>query len=229
LSVFNLNHGPEVDFGEVKHISLERYEESPEIMVRSGDILLVKDGAGIGKLGIVAQLPAKATINSSLLLVRPTEVLEPKFLFYFLAGPELQNVVQQRITGSTTPHLFQRDVKAFDLAVAPLSEQRRIVAKIDALTAKSRRAKEALDAIPPLLDKLRQSILAAAFRGDLTADWRAAHPDVEPATQLLERIRAERRRRWEEAELAKMKAKGKPPTDDRRSLEGEVSGAGAGG
>ena len=62
------------------------------------------------------------------------------------------------------------------------------------------RAKEALDAIPPLLDRLRQSILAAAFRGDLTADWRAENPDVEPASVLLERIRAERKVRWIEAE-----------------------------
>ena len=69
--------------------------------------------------------------------------------------------------------------------------------------------------MPPLLEKLRQSILAAAFRGDLTKDWRAKHPDVEPASKLLERIRVERRKKWEEAELAKMKAKGKAPRDDR--------------
>ena len=63
----------------------------------------------------------------------------------------------------------------------------------------------------PLLEQFRQSVLAAAFRGDLTADWRAAHPDVEPASELLYRIRAERRRRWEQAELAKYEAKGQKP------------------
>ncbi len=68
--------------------------------------------------------------------------------------------------------------------------------------------------MPPLLEKLRQSILAAAFRGDLTKDWRAKHKDVEPASKLLERIRVERRKKWEEAELAKMKAKGKAPKGD---------------
>ena len=58
-------------------------------------------------------------------------------------------------------------------------------------------------------------MLAAAFRGDLTADWRKKNPNVEPASKLLERIRAERRKKWEEAELAKMKAKGKVPKDDK--------------
>lgn len=105
-------------------------------------------------------------------------------------------------------------MKAFHICLPPLNEQRRIVAKIDALMARSRRAKESLDAIPPLLERLRQSILAAAFRGDLTADWRAQNPDVEPAEKLLERIRTERRRRWEEATLEKMRAKGKAPTGD---------------
>ena len=101
------------------------------------------------------------------------------------------------------------------IPLPPLNEQRRIVAKLEALHARSRRAREALDAVPPLLEKLRQSILAAAFRGDLTKDWRAKNKDVEPASELLERIRVERRKKWEEAELAKMKAKGKAPRDDR--------------
>ena len=59
------------------------------------------------------------------------------------------------------------------------------------------------------------SILAAPFRGDLTADWRAENPAVEPASELLKRIRGERRKRWEEAQLAKLTANGKPPKDDR--------------
>ncbi|NJN12781.1 MAG: hypothetical protein HC815_34465, partial [Richelia sp. RM1_1_1] len=47
------------------------------------------------------------------------------------------------------------------------------------------RVKEAIDAIPQLLDQFRQSVLAAAFRGDLTADWRENNPDVEPASNLI--------------------------------------------
>jgi type I restriction enzyme S subunit len=99
--------------------------------------------------------------------------------------------------------------------VPPLPEQRRIITKLEDLLARSRWAKEALDAIPPLLERLRHSVLAAAFRGDLTADWREKNPDVEPAEKLLARIRVERRGKWEQAELAKMTAKGKAPTDDR--------------
>lgn len=109
----------------------------------------------------------------------------------------------------------QGTLRAVPLPLPPLEEQRRIVRKLGTLNERSRRARDALDSIPPLLEKLRQSILAAAFRGDLTRDWRAEHTDVEPASELLKRIRVERRKEWEEAELAKMVAKGKVPKDDR--------------
>ncbi len=60
---------------------------------------------------------------------------------------------------------------------------------------------------PALLDRLKRSILAAAFRGDLTADWRAAHPDVEPARALLDSIRVERGARVEVTTRANGKAR----------------------
>jgi len=120
-------------------------------------------------------------------------------------------------------------VSGFAIAVAPLNEQRRIVSKIEALESHRDAAQEALEAIPPLLEKFRQSVLAAAFRGDLTREWRAQNPDVEPASVLLERIRAERKARFIEdaAETARAKAEakardaGKPWTesDDQKALE----------
>ena len=113
--------------------------------------------------------------------------------------------------GSTHSTIYYPEVKAFHVCLPPLNEQRRIVAKIEALQARSDAAKEALDAIPPLLEKFRQSVLAAAFRGDLTREWRAQNPDVEPASVLLERIRKERKARFIEdtAEKARAKAESK--------------------
>lgn len=140
-------------------------------------------------------------------------VIDPKFLMHLLI---CENSALHRFSkGSTHSTIYFPEVESFHVCTPPLNEQRRIVAKLEDLLARSRRAKHALDAIPPLLEKLRQSILAAAFRGDLTADWRAKNPDFEPAEELLKRIRTERRKKWEEAELAKLRAKGKAPTDDR--------------
>ena len=94
-----------------------------------------------------------------------------------------------------------------ELPLPPLAEQRRIVAEDsrhcrNEVGAHGRplRSGATAGAVPQLVS-------GAAFRGDLTADWRAAHPNVEPASEFLRRILAERRRRWEQAELAEYEAK----------------------
>jgi type I restriction enzyme S subunit len=131
LSVHSLNYGDFIDFRDAFHISQERYDESPEIMLQRDDILICKDGAGIGKLGIVGELPGPSTVNSSLLVIRALESLLPKFLYHFLCSPSFQKIVQERIAGATTPHLYQREIRRFRIPAPLLSEQERIVAIID--------------------------------------------------------------------------------------------------
>ena len=60
------------------------------------------------------------------------------------------------------------------------------------MTDRSHKARAALEDVPKLIEQFRQSVLAAAFRGDLTADWREKNPDIEPASELLERIKVEK-------------------------------------
>lgn len=131
LSVHSLNYGDYVDYRDAFHISQERYDESPEIMLRPDDVLICKDGAGIGKLGIVGEVPRETTINSSLLLVRAQESILPKYLYYILSSPYFQSIVQSRLMGATTPHLYQRDIAEFPIYLPPLPEQQRIVAILD--------------------------------------------------------------------------------------------------
>jgi type I restriction enzyme, S subunit len=145
--------------------------------------------------------------------VVPGPSLDVRFAYWLLK--EITAEVRAAAHGVAMPHMTKAGMEAWPICLPPINEQRRVVAKLDALQARSRRARESLDAVPPLLEKLRRSILAAAFRGDLTKDWRAKHKDIEPAADLLKRIRTERRKKWEATELAKLKAKGKPPTDDR--------------
>src|SRR5580698_3188005 len=131
LSVHSLNYGDYVDFRDAFHISEERYVESPEIMLQKDDVLICKDGAGIGKTGIVGELPDRTTINSSLLLIRSGKEILPKFLYQCLSSPYFQEIVNSRLNGATTPHLYQRDITEFPVVVPPLPEQRRIVGILD--------------------------------------------------------------------------------------------------
>jgi type I restriction enzyme S subunit len=131
LSVHSLNYGDYVDFRDAFHISEDRYEESPEIILQEDDVLICKDGAGIGKVGIVGELPDKTTINSSLLLIRSGKHILPKFLYRCLSSPYFQEIVNSRLNGATTPHLYQRDITEFPVFLPPLAEQKRIVGTID--------------------------------------------------------------------------------------------------
>jgi len=99
-----------------------------------------------------------------------SDALDPRFL-QFLILAEGEGILRFG-KGSTHTTIYFPEVMAFHVCIPPVNEQRRIVAKLEALLARSRRAKEALDAIPALLEQFRQSVLAAAFRGDLTAKWR---------------------------------------------------------
>jgi type I restriction enzyme S subunit len=208
-----------VDARHLKFIHEDQWAQwDPIRSLRPGDILWNSTGTGtIGRAAVFSNLPGydRVVADSHITILR-VDAYEPKLLHRWIQSPAIQDKIESMQAGSTNQvELAKSEVLATSLPVPPLNEQRRIVAKIEALNEKSTRAKQALDAVPPLLEKLRQSILAAAFRGDLTKDWRGKNPNVEPASKLLERIRKERRARWEEAELAKLKAKGKVPSDNK--------------
>lgn len=122
-----------------------------------------------------------------------------------------KDYVESVASGTTFKEISASKMQEIEIPIPPLNEQHRIVAKIEALQAHSTKAQKALEEAQRLLEKFRYSVLAAAFRGDLTARWREEHPDAEPACEFLQRIRQERRKRWEEVEFANYATKGKTP------------------
>jgi len=123
--------------------------------------------------------------------------------------------------GTTHTTIYFPEVRAFHICMPIRTEQERIVALIRQMRSKTSRLREELGFMPSLVRQLRQSVLASAFRGDLTADWREQNSNIDPASELLKQIDAERRRIWEEAELGRMRARGKAPADGRRKMKYE--------
>jgi len=175
------------------------------------DIMIGRYGASVGKI-----LTGKEGAYNVALVktIFSKELIYPLWVKYFLLSDHFQKPLTL-LSRSAQNGFNKKELAPMAVQLPPSNEQKRIANKIETLQGKSKTAKKALETAKPLLDKLRQSILASAFRGDLTADWRKKNPDVEPASVLLERIRAERREKWEENELAKMRIKGKEPKDDK--------------
>ena len=172
LSVHSLNYGDYVDYRDAFHISQHRYDESPEIMLRTGDVLICKDGAGIGKLGIVGELQGPTTINSSLLLIRHKPCILPKYLYFALSSPYFQRIVNSRLQGATTPHLYQRDIADFPVLFPDLQDQQRIVSILDDAFEKLTSLRANYEKMLAGLSELKQSILQKAFDGGLTSEHR---------------------------------------------------------
>jgi len=189
-----INHGMSVDVRSLKSV------------FHSGDILYGKLRPYLNK---VCQPDFDGVCSTDILVFKPTLSIDNRFLLRLLSRKETVDYANMNSKGINLPRISPHQLGELTVDLPPLNEQKRIVAKIEELQARSRRAREALETIPDLLDQLRQSILAAAFKGDLTRKWWEENKDkIEPATELLKRIRTERRKRWEESELEKLKTKG---------------------
>jgi type I restriction enzyme, S subunit len=209
LRPMNISPSGSIDLSEVLSIQ----GDNP-LRLRRAEVLFnnTNSPAWVGKTALI-ETDDKLAFSNHMTRLRISSAVDPKFInkqLHFLCSQGYfrhhckKHVNQARIA---TEFLS----RCVPVRIPPAAELRRIVAKIEALQERSRKGREALAEVQPLLEEFRQSVLAAAFRGDLTADWRAAHPDVEPANELFHRIRAERRRRWEQAELAKYEAQGQNP------------------
>lgn len=130
LSAFNIINNKLV-FEDLKFINQMRYDESPEIKLQKDDILLVKDGAGIGKCALVTNLPFPSTVNGSIAVVTTNKNLTSKFLYYYFLSKLFQAYIERLKDGMGVPHLFQSDLKEICIVSPNKLEQKEITEYLD--------------------------------------------------------------------------------------------------
>ena len=189
--------------------SVEKYK------LKQGDIVVARTGATTGKSFLIQDLPEPTVFASYLIRLQTSTSCAPEYLAAFMQSDNYWKQITTVSKGTAQPGANASILGTLSIPLPPLNEQKRIVAAIEALRERSQKARSALSVIPELCDKFRQSVLAAAFRGDLTADWREQNSDVEPASVLLERIRRDRRKQWEKFEIERLKARGKILADSK--------------
>ncbi|MGR9371098.1 restriction endonuclease subunit S [Rhizobium leguminosarum] len=142
----------------------EIYKRCP---VQFGDVLYIKDGATTG-LAIVNPLEEEFSMLSSVALLRPVrQLLDAHFLRYQLNTRSLRERMTGDMTGSAIRRLTLTTIGRQAVNVPSLAEQKRIVAKLDALNAKSARARTELARIETLVSRYKQAVLSKAFSGEL--------------------------------------------------------------
>jgi type I restriction enzyme S subunit len=161
--------------------------------IQPGDILLCKIVPHINRVWVVGPKTALRQIGSGEWIIYRDHECEPSYLCYCLTEGSFREKFLTTVSGVGGSLLRARPSAVADIEVpiAPLAEQRRIVAKLDTLTGATDRARTELDCIPNLITRYKQSILSAAYQGELTREWRASTGSIEPRLATLDELVAE--------------------------------------
>lgn len=125
LSPSNIVNG-KMKYEKCSYLSWRKYIESPEIMVKNGDILFVKTGSSYGKTAYVDNLPMEATINPQFSLVKPNEIIS-QFLNFAISSQYFKTQVEKGVIGSTIPTISQSAIGCMFILTPSHEEQEKIV------------------------------------------------------------------------------------------------------
>ena len=164
MSVKDMNK--HVLFDTVDHISEEAVINSSTNIIPAGTPI-VATRMSLGKI-IVANFDS--AINQDLKALFPSKFINKNYLVYWYRS--VAQTISQLGTGTTVKGIRLEVLNRLDFPLPPLAEQKIIADKLDELLAQVDTLKARLDAIPAILKRFRQSVLAVAVSGKLTEEWR---------------------------------------------------------
>ena len=166
LSAFNIVDNA-MSWESLNFISQQRYDESPEIKLKPGDLILVKDGAGIGKCARIDALPhGDSTTNSSLAVITPHQDLNYRYLNYYFQSTVFQNLILRVRNGMGVPHLTQEEIKNIIVPIPPSDVQEEIANYLDSFTSKISELKSIKTKKIQHLKLLRAALIDANYPGE---------------------------------------------------------------
>lgn len=157
------------------HINEFRYRESWEIALEQGDVILTKDGT-IGRVARIDTLPGKATINGTMMLLRPVSALDYRYLYHALNGECFKKLVEDKVSGSSIPHIFQRDMVTLAISLPPIEQQRKIANVLDTLDTTLRKTEAIIEKLKQIKQGLLHDLLTRgiATNGELRPPYEQA-------------------------------------------------------
>ena len=183
--------------GKEHRISNEKYQELKKYTARPLDVLITVM-ATVGRCCVVPQDIETAIITKHVYRITPNrEIISPYYLMNALSGAAIvKEQIENQIRGQTRPGINGKILKATSIPLPPLPEQQEIVRRVDALFAFADSIESNVAAAREKTEKLRQSILAKAFSGQLVETEaeiaKREGRDYETAEVLLDKIKAEK-------------------------------------
>ncbi|MGJ0429428.1 restriction endonuclease subunit S [Methylobacter sp.] len=161
-------------------------EKIEQFKVRKGDLLITRTGS----IGVMAVFDDDylALPSAYLIRFRFNHTVEVKFLYYFLTSPRGQELMGLGVTTVAQPNINAKTIRAIAIDLPSIEEQKEIVRRVESLFTLADTVEKQYLETKKRTDRLTQSLLAKAFRGELVPQ----DPSDEPAAELLKRIQAER-------------------------------------
>ncbi len=201
-----------IDFSGKFHIG-DKSSKTNMILVKKGDLVISGINVAKGAMGIyTGDEDVVATIHYSSYTFDESKI-NVDYFKRFLKSAEFIRLLKEQIKGGIKTEIKPKHLLPLEIDLPDLEIQNEIVSKFEAVEDDMATLDNEIQTQQTLLKKLRQSILQEAIEGKLIADWRAAHPNVEPASVLLEKIRTEKERLVKEKKIRKQKPL--PPIEER--------------
>lgn len=176
----------EFDLSDLSTMRMEP-EELEKFLLRDNDLILCEGGEP-GRCAVWSYGETNIKYQKALHRLRFLGDCNPYFFQSYFKHYFQSEQAKENFTGTTIMHLPRQNLARVHVVVPPTAEQKRIVEKLDSLSARSSRARDELARIPRLVARYKQAILAAAFQGELTAEWRGSNNSSETAAELLREI-----------------------------------------
>jgi type I restriction enzyme, S subunit len=185
LRANNIN-GDRLKFDDLIWVPKSRVSEKQKI--RKGDVVIAMSSGSKSVVGKTAQSLEdwEGSFGAFCGVLRVSPELNNRFVSLFLRTREYRSKISELAAGTNINNLKSEHFAQIEVPLAPLGEQRRIVAKLEKLMEKVDACQQRLAKIPVLLKRFRQSVLAAACSGRLTADWREKNPHIQSVPDVLQ-------------------------------------------
>ena len=155
-----------MSYEKLAYLTWEKYNESPEIQIHEGDLLLTKTGSSYGKSAYVDYLPMEATINPQFVVLKEFKE-NARFIAYVLQTPIMRKQEEDSVVGGAIPTMAQEDINNFRFPLPPLAEQQAIV---DYLNTKTTQVGETIARIDTQIADLkayRTALITEAVTGKM--------------------------------------------------------------
>ncbi len=196
-----------------KPLTLSQAPSRAKQILKAGDVLVSMTRPNLNAVALVPE-QLDGAVGSTGFHVLRSRWLNPRFLLALVQTQNFIDAMSSVVQGALYPAVRPRDIAAYAFSFETPVQQTRIVEKLEELLSDLDAGVAELKAAQKKLAQYRQSLLKAAVEGTLTAEWRKQNTPVETGAQLLQRILAKRRARWEAKQLAKFSEQGKPPPKD---------------